>query len=257
MNLLIIGNTTSSGTHLKNGLRKYYPELFENIHLVFKEHPTIDGVSDKNLLEPKDYDVVIYNYPFIKTYVKYKDYINNSKILINWWRGTDLRGLTFKNPIINLAYKSIHTIFKNMMFKKAYINLYSTYDLAWWVKTENKKQFFQIIDTDVFKPIFDPTIPKNEEPLILKKGARGFTIQKIEHKQMPKYMNQFKKAEIYPAEGLDYHLINVTVMEALACGLEVKGHKEKDREWAIKNCSIKAGCDRMVKIIKKGMMNNE
>jgi hypothetical protein len=248
MNLLIISNTTSSGWNLKKGLEKYYPDFFKRIDLVFDPSPTISGRQSENLLEPDEYDFILYNYPFIKTYIKYKKYLNSGAIIINWWRGTDLRGKNFKNPLVDIGYKLVHYFFTKAMFKKAEINLYSTFDLSWFIKSENKQHFYQIIDTDKF---IDNKNPYRNGTIVLSKGARGYTKQKIKHKDMPEVLNRYKYARIYPAEGIDVNLLSVTAIECLACGLEVYNHEEKNRDWVIKNCSVKAGADRFMNVIKR------
>jgi hypothetical protein len=248
MNLLIIGNTTSSGWNLKKGLEKYYSDSFKRIDLVFDPNPTISGHQSEYLLEPGEYDFVLYNYPFIKTYLKHKKYLNSGAKIINWWRGTDLRGKDFKNPLMNIGYKIMHYFFIRKMFKKAKINLYSTFDLSWFIKAKNKQHFYQIIDTDKF---INTNNPHRNGTIVLSKGAKGYNKQRINHKNMPEVLNRYEYARIYPAEGLDSHTIQVSHLECLACGLIVYHHEEKNRDWVIKNCSIKAGADRFIKIIKR------
>jgi hypothetical protein len=247
MNLLIIGNTASIGWNLKKGLEKYYPDLFDRIDLTFKISPTLSGYPTKNILKPNEYDIVLYNYPFFKTYFRYKEYINSNAILINYWHGTDARGKNFENVFVDLAYNCFHYFFKKFMVKKAEINLYSTFDLSWFLKTNNKQHFYQIIDTDVFT---DYNYSTRQGSIVLSKGAKGYESQRIDHEYMPKELNKYKFARIFPAEGLDRHTIQVTHLECLACGLIVEYHEEKNRDWVVKHCSLKAGADRFSQLVK-------
>lgn len=236
INVLIIGNTSSSGWNLKIGLEQF--DEVGRVDVVFDSHPTIDGIPTpkEGLLNPNEYDVIHYHYPFIKTFIKYYNYIKNAKILVCHWRGTDLRGKDFKFPL-NYIYPLIHNYTKSWFFKHADFHFYSTYDLAWWLRSipSNKKShLFQVVDTDQFKPINC----KKKGVFRNKGGAFGYKENKITHDEMPTYMNQFKKAEIIPGAGLDVHTIQVTHLEAAACGLQVKWHEHLDRDWVLYNASI-------------------
>jgi hypothetical protein len=251
INVLIIGNICSTGWNLKKGLEKH--SFINNVHLIFKEHPTIDGVPTPKhkLLNPKQYDIVHYQYPFIKTHFQYYKYIRNCKKLVCHWRGTDLRLTSFKNPIKNLFYRCAQKTLQKHLFKKADFHFYSTYDLAWWLRnipSNKKSHLFSLIDTNTFK---DYKLPNRKGIIHLKKGAKGFGKQKIKHKDMPKILNKYKFAEITPAEGLDPHTIQVSTMECLACGLKVKYHEEKNRFWVQKNASIPVVTNKVIKIYEK------
>ncbi len=254
INVLIIGNTASTGWNLKNGLNKF--KDIGRVDLIFKTHPTTSGHPSKKLLSPKEYDIVHYNYPFIKTYLKYYKYIKNAKTLICHWHGTDLRGKDFKFPK-NVFYKITQNLIKKKMFKKADFHFYSTYDLAWWLRSipyDKKSHMFCLIDTKLF---YNYNLKNRRDKITLKKGAKGFSKQKIKHDDMPKILNQYKYADITPAEGLDFRIIQVTHMECLACGLKVKYHEDKNRNWVLKNASISVISKKTYKIYLDLLNNKE
>ena len=249
MKILIVGNTASTGWNLKKGLMNFSD--VERIDIIFEKTPILSGTPDKEILPPGSYDVVFCIYPFIKKSIKkkIKCHLLKSKLFICSWCGTDLRGKDFKFPL-NYIYPLIHNYTKGWFFYHADFHFYSTYDLAWWLRSipSNKKShLFQAVDTDQFKPIGC----KKEGVFRNKGGAFGYKESKITHDEMPTYMNQFKKAEIIPGAGLDVHTIQVTHLESAACGLQVKWHEHLDRDWVIRNASKEIIALKVINIIDK------
>jgi len=228
---------------MKKGLEKI--EGVARVDILFDEAPTIDGTPTpfQSVLQPGQYDIVHYHYPFVKTYWKHKLYIENARVLVCHWHGTDLRLTTFKNPLKNL-YKPLQTALHKLMFEMADFHYYSTIDLSWWLRSlprDKRSHIYQCIDTDIFKPL--PT-SVTKGIISLEKGSRGFETHKILHKDMPYKLSHYIRANIVPAEGLDQKLVQVSTLECLACGLFVNGHAGKDRRWVLDNASIPVVCSK-------------
>lgn len=250
LKILIIGNTTSSGHNLQQGLLKYHNDKIERVDLVFKESQTLTGFSNSDLLVPEEYDIVLYSYPFFKTYLKYYKYITKSKVLICWWRGSDLRLLKWGNPITTFLYRSIQSLFISWIFKRADYHLYSTYDLRWFLRSvpnHKKLHAFQIIDTEIFK---DLNYISRNGTVYFENGSRNRNLN-INHNSMPEYLNKYKFAEVVPAESIDPNILSVTALECLACGLIVKYHEDKNRDFVINHCSIKVRSKEMLDLFLK------
>ena len=260
MNILIIGNTASTGWHLRNKLK----ERGHIAHLRFKETPTLSGKSDKEFFPVEEYDIVHFNAPqisavrFIKEYTMWK----KAKRVVCHWHGTDLRCLDYKvykknrkslkflSPLLYTIYKTSRYLTKRTFFKGADYNFYSTHDLAWWLRgiPNNKKEHIYCpIDTDTFKPIKC----EKQGTFINIGGGLAEGKEKIKHDDMSKHLNKFEKAEIYPAYGISPYILSVTAMECLACGLKVKHHPEKDRNWIIKNCSTPVFTDKVLEVYER------
>jgi hypothetical protein len=255
LKVLIVGNTASTGWHLKKELES----RGHIAHLTTDNNPVISGKGDEQLLKPKEYDIVHINFPLIdlRNYKTIFSYILNSKIIVAHWRGTDLRGISYneyKNKKLRLPkyllYLIVKRISRRIFFNRANYHFYSTHDLAWWLRSipeDKRSHLYSCINTNKFKPIKC----KKEGTFINIGGGKGFDKNKINHDDMPKHLNKFRKAEIYPNFEISPYILSVSAMECLACGLNVKHHQDKDRNWIIKNCSIPVFTDKVLKVYER------
>jgi hypothetical protein len=246
LKVLIIGNTANVGYNFKKGLIS----KGHTCHCWFKKTFCLSGFPDSNFLEPTDYDVVHLDFCVlgIRGLLKWWRYIKNAKVLMCYWRGTDLRGKDF--PLLkSIPYKIFHYFWKQYLFKRADFHLYSTYDLGWWLRTVPKcdqAYNLQCVDTELFIPI---NVHKSEDTLVREGGA--LCEKQIYHENMYSVYNQHTRIKVTPAINLDSHLISVTALEALSCGLTVENHLDKDRDWVIENASIEVYTTKMLQLYKK------
>jgi len=247
INILFIGNVGSSAWNFKKGLSCY--KDINRIDLLFEKHPCNSGIPSKKLLSPNSYDVVVYSYPFIKTYFKYFKYLVNAKV-IWYWRGTDVRGKDFSNPLVNFLYKKIHSIFFKYVTMHTGHHIYSTPDLGWWFRncTQPNSYLPTLIDTDVFFAYNNYSRPIKK--FVFSSGSRGYKRTKVKHDNMPKFLNKIKFAEVNPAFNIHPLIMSNLCAECLACGVKVKHHEDKNREWVINNRSIPV-CSKKLHIIIK------
>jgi len=251
MNILFIGNTGSSATNFKKGLLKY--KDISRVDVMFDSNECTSGKADTSFLKPKDYDVVIYSYPFLKTYFKYVKYALEAKAIFHW-RGTDLRGLDFKNPIKNKLYKLIHSAFRKFLLIHKHYHIYSTPDLGWWFRNSTQKN--EYIPTPIDTDKFNITNTNNRtKHYVFKSGARGYKKNKIKHEDMPGFLNTLKSAEVYPAFNIHPKIMSNLCAECLACGVKVKWHEDKDRAWVLNNRSIPICSEKLHQIILKVVRN--
>lgn len=247
MKILMIDNICSVGWNLTQGLRNL------NIDVVFvgNKKKITSGIynhklSWKDFLQKKygkdDFDIVHIHSPnFKKLGVTWKYltefglFFKESKLICHW-HGSDLR--------IPIKAFPVYTFLK----KVADYNLYSTIDLAWWLKNidKNKKeQFTNPINTK----LFEPYNCNKKGIVILSSGAKTKKI--ILHDDMPIHLNKFKALEVYPYFGLSDKLLQVSMLEGASCGLNVINHKWLNRNWVIKNASIESQTKKLLNIYNK------
>ena len=238
MNVLMIGNVVSVGWNLTKGLRK------NGIDVVFVDNENIctSGKSDYNMswddflgkgYGKGDFDIVHIHAPNFKKLGLVWRYLNDDTKLICHWHGSDLRIFRKTFPVSRLLKKI------------ADYHLYSTIDLAWWLRNvENtKKQHFRCpVDTDLFKPYGN----KRDGLLVLSGGAR--TVDPLMHDDMPEYMNSFDYLDVTPAYDLSKKLLPVSMLEGGACGLYVLNHHWLTRSWVVANASIESQTKKLLDI---------
>ena len=247
MNVLMIGNIASTGWNLTKGLRNNSV----NVIFVGNKNKCTDGNYDYSLswhdflrkgYSKKYFDIIHINSPNFKKLGLVWKYLTNYGIffketkLICHWHGSDLRILRKTFPVSWLLKKIGN------------YHLYSTIDLAWWLRhvDKSKKQHFICpVDTDLFKP--NNNIKQNL--LILSNG--GKTKYPILHKKMPNFMNQYKSVIIKPSHSLSEKLLQVSMLEGASCNLDVLNHTWLNREWVIKHASIESQTKKLITIYKK------
>ena len=238
MNVLMIGNCASVGWNLTQGLRK------KNINVVFVGNSSkcISGRYDCHLswrdflqkgYGKKHFDIIHIHSPNFKLLGLAFRYLKGDTKLVCHWHGSDLRMFRKTFPV--------HWLLK----KIAVYHLYSTIDLAWWLRSidKSKKQLFRCpVDIDLFKPNGN----KKNGLLILLGGAK--TSIPILHDYMSEHINNFGKLQVYPAYGLSEKLLQVSLMEGAACGLNVINHSWINRDWVINNASIESQTKKLINI---------
>ena len=234
----MVGNTASVGWNLTKGLRE------KGVDVVFvgnKSNVTsgdYDYVLDwKTFLRKKygkkHFDIAHIHSPNFKKLGASWKYIKNAKLVCHW-HGSDLR-------IPKKAFPVYH-----FLKRRGNYHLYSTVDLGWWLRKipENKRQRFLCpVDTERFKP----NGLKNKGMVTMSGGGSGFNKHKVIHDEMPGFLNQFEKANVYDT-NVDERLFSVAVFEAVACGLQVKQFPWMDRNWVLENASINSQTEKVFKI---------
>lgn len=220
MRVLMVGNTASIGHNLRKGLRA---EGIECDMICSAKSEIISGEDDK---PDGKYDLIHLHYPVALRYWLNWDFVKRifTTPIVTHWHGSDLRA---KGPIRRLL--------RWYFLKRSKAILYSTKNLKKYLP-ENAIWLPSPIDTDVFKPM------KVENKNVVVWG-RG----KIPHDKVPEYLNRFKECEIINASDAT---LTVSFLEALACGLKVKGFEEYDRDYVIKNHSIPVVTKMLIKIYK-------
>ena len=89
--------------------------------------------------------------------------------------------------------------------------------------------------------MFKPMNVKNKNVVVWGRGN-------IPHDKVPEYLNRFKKCEIRNASEA---ILTISFLEALACGLKVKGFEKYDRDYVIKNHSIPVVTKKLIEIYEK------
>jgi hypothetical protein len=79
----------------------------------------------------------------------------------------------------------------------------------------------------------------------------SFGSGRIPHEDMPEYLNRFDRCEIRNASSA---VLTLSILEAAACGLEIKGHEEINRDYVIRNHSIPTVTQKLLKIYE-GVLN--
>lgn len=239
MNVLMIGNVASTGWNLVKGLEK----KGINVVLVSDESIVTSGIYDYQLSwfdflrkkYGKDYfDIIHIHSPNLKKLSIAYRYLNAK--LVCHWHGSDLR-------IPRKAFPVYH-----LLKKISDYHLYSTIDLAWWLRKidKDKKQLFLCpIDTSLFKP------DGNKKQGLLTLSDGGKIGSPIYHDDMPKYMNNFDSLKVIPAYNLSERLLQVSMLEGAACDLNVLNHPWLNRKWVIDNASIDSQTEKLINIYNK------
>ena len=226
MRILMVGNTASIGHNLKKGLRA---EGIDCDLICSKETILISKSDDK---PNGKYDLIHLNCPIALRFWLNWEFVKRIFItpIVTHWHGDDLR-----------TKKPIRRLLRWYFLKRSKAILYSTKNLkkhlpedAIWLPTP--------IDTDQFKPM------KVKEKNLLKWGSG-----KIPHDSVPEYLNRFEACEIRNASEA---ILTASFLEALACGLKVKGFENYDRNYVIENHSIPAVTKKVIRIYKKALSHN-
>lgn len=223
MKVLLLGDCANVAANLTKGLkrRSIQTDYFQKS----LEHPDIP--NDKL---QKQYDIILLSYPFHLWKLLALHKLDYDKLVL-LWHGSDAR----------LWYR--RWWLKTWLRRTADASVLSTADLSMWIPEGT--WIGQAIDTDVFKPM--KQIKKKKEVLL---WGKGYLSPNLPHSQVPVFLNEYKKAKVVPSWG-GFHFITVSLLEALACGLEVEGHEEKDRGWVIKNYGIDVVTDRLVRVFER------
>lgn len=238
----MVGNIASVAGLLKKGLE----DQGQKCILVAGSHKYIEGNPDYSIkyrymfrkkFGKNDFDIVHLHSPNLKILLMALRYIN-FKHLVCHWHGSDLR----------IRHKSI--IAEQLLKKFAGYHLYSTIDLAWWLRKipkDKKELFICPVDTNLFKPmnikhhgtgIFD-----NEHKM------------NIKHTDMPTIINSYDDVIVYPNMGLSAYLVSVTALECASCGKRVFHHPYMTRDWVIENASIESQTKKLIDIYNKLLKN--
>jgi len=244
MNILMVHSMCNISTNLKKGLEK----LGHKVTIVGVDSPFEDEKPDitmnwKDILHNKygdDYDIVYLHSPNFKKCLAIQKYIGDKKLVCHW-HGSDLRIWRKSFPI------------RTYMLWMADAHIYSTIDLAWWIKRDMKFNILPPVDTEQFKPNKE----KKMGTVIFDGGGKALEVHKIPHKFMPEYLNKFEKAEIHNAYGLSDKLMSVIALECLACGLKVEQFPNLNREWVVKNASVDVIAKKTEKILEDVIDENK
>lgn len=236
MKILMIGNTASTGWNFKKGLEKQG----HKVTLVFNDNKYLEGKPDYSLewntfLKKRfddGYDIVHVHEPNYKKYLAVYNYLNDKNVyLVCHWHGSDLRlwGKCFP--------------FKKYFFKKAVRHIISNPDLSWWLRDYRYKTCYIVdpVDTDMFYP----NVSRQKKREICFNNNNKLDIK---HSDMPDFINQFRCATVIPSMGLSPYLMSVTALECLSCGLQVKHHHGKDRNWVLNNASISIATEKLMEV---------
>jgi len=236
----MLGNTASTGYNLKLGLEKQG----HTVKLLGNFHPYLEGKYDhglfwkdigKKFLDFKP-DIVHSMDTNVKTFGILLRYIKGAKFVCHW-HGSDLR----------LAYRELTKyVFFPWLFKFADYHLYSSRDLAWWLRSIpfSKKMFFICpVDVNMFKS-FIPYNKRENDLLIIDNDSKFG----IPHNEMPMIYNKYRRVFCYPSYGLSPYLYSVTEFEAGACGCKVPHHPEINRKWVISNASIESQTKKLLRV---------
>lgn len=230
----MVGNTAFVGENLKKGLE----ELGMNVTLIKEKE--LRWFKNKRI--DNHFDIVHIHSPNFKKFLYIKKFViqnllkGKPKIIIHN-HGSDLR----------LKYK-MFPCYTFMFFIGDYF-LYSTIDLAWWLRTiikdDDKEYFICPVDTDVFKPI-----NKCREGILMwgKKYSKG---RNIPHDEIPDMLNKYAEVSCYPSYGLSPYLVSVSALEAGSCGCKVTHHPYMDRKWIMDNASIVVQCKKLYNIYNR------
>lgn len=246
MKILMIGNICRSGWYLKKGLE----ELGHEVILICEKHKCLEGEGDfpltwtgwKNIKNQiGKVDIVHIHSPNFKKILYASQFIKKSKLIFHW-HGSDLRHPIKRFPLEHRT-----------LMRLADYNLYSTFDLQWFIKRLDKnalcQHFRAPVDTEMFKPMV-PWEDRAREKLVWGKGALTKE-QFIPHNKVPEMLNQYKYVECYPNDGVSPHLVSVSAMESASCGCKVVHHPYMNRQWVIENAGIKAQALKLLKVYHK------
>lgn len=224
MDILMVGSVCNVGCNLKDGLE----DLGHSVRYVSDESVFDDYSPDiimrwRDIFQKQygdDFDIVHIHSPNLKKILLAHSYFKKAKLFCHW-HGSDLRSLTKTFPV------------KKLLLQMADAHIYSTCDLAWWIKKGLKRHIWCPVDTDAFVPI-----GKGKGNITFDGGANSYNKHQIAHSDMPKYLSNFASADIHNAFGLDDKLMSVIALECLSCGLKVNQFPLLDREWVVNNASI-------------------
>jgi len=228
----MIGSVCNVGCNLKMGME----ELGHSVTLVADESPFEDCLPDFPMqwgmgtqkFYGEGLDIVHIHSPNFKKYLLAFPYLNDCKLVCHW-HGSDLRKFAKAFPM------------KTFFFRRGDMHLYSTEDLAAYIRSKRKHHLWCPIDTDVFKPDGD----KGNGEITFNGGGKSYDDHKIEHCDMPDFLNEFETASIHNAYGLPDDLMSVIALECLSCGLHVNQFPKLDRKWVVDNASIPVVCKKL------------
>lgn len=194
------------------------------------DYPRPDGK-----LEIPRYNVVHVHSPNLKKCLLAYPYVRAGVPLVCHWHGSDLR----------LFWKSWPA--KQWCIKHAKMNIYSTCDLAWWLRDSPKRLINCPVNCDVFKP----GETAGDGLVTFDGGAKAFRTHRVPHKEMPEYLRRYQFASIHNAMGLDDNLYSIIAFEAAACGLIVLQFPFMNREWVLSNASIPVITKQLLQVYKE------
>jgi glycosyltransferase involved in cell wall biosynthesis len=229
MNILMVGDAAFVGENLKKGLEKMGHTVVHDTDIHWPDIFKLKYGRQK-------FDVVHIHSPNFKKLLLVLKYLRHSKLVCHW-HGSDLRHPLKAFPVYNLL-------------KKADFNLYSTLDLAWWlrkVSVDRKMLFACPIDTVLFKP--NGNIKHGV--VVFNGGGRSIAVHKIPHDEMPEYLNQFRTVDVHNADGLDDGLPSVIAFEAASCGCNVPELPHINRQWVLDNASIFLQTKRLLDVYRR------
>lgn len=168
------------------------------------------------------FDVVHVHSPNLKRFLMVYPYLRGGVPLVCHWHGSDLR----------VWYKSMPV--KRYMMRKAGMNVYSTVDLAWWLRVPRDRKVLVNcpVDTDVFKP----SGVRGSGVVVFDGG--GLSGHRVPHGDMPGFLCKYEMVDVHNSMGLDDNLMSVVALEAASCGLVVKQFPWIDRRWVEENASV-------------------
>lgn len=240
MKILMIGNPASVGWNLTKGLRK----LGITVIFVGNKNKFTSGKYDyilswkdfnKSKYGKNNFDIIHIHSPNIKK-INLITHYKSKKIY--HWHGSDLR-FFWKSFGVS---KSISNY-----------NLYSTVDLAWWLRhipNNKKERFINPVDTEMFTSY---TLFKNR--ILDTYSWERLMERDISHNDVPSFLNKCKTISCYPNYNLSPYLISVSALEGASCGCKVEHHPYMNRDWIIKNASIESQSKKLLEIYKKVLKN--
>jgi len=240
MKILMIDNPASTGWNLKKGLETegHSCIFISDKHLVHSGIPDYLLSSIGFFTKKFDdvFDIIHIHCPSTSKILKFFRTVTKTPMVCHW-HGTGLRLMKSFYPTKHLCN----------IYAKAH--LYSTIDLKWYInlhfKNKNTYLFRCPIDTESFKIINQG---KRKNLLVCDNNNKKY----IEHDDMPRVYNEYNNVRVI--NNADSHIVSVSAMESASCGCIVEDLEYIDRNWVLKNASIKNQTKKLLKIYE-GVLN--
>ena len=219
MNILMLGDCAFVGKNLCKGLIEagHHCEL----------------IHENTLTKLREYDIIHIHYPYHFWKIWPVLRIKHKAVVLHW-HGDDAR----------LWYRRLWL--KTFFLGIAKANIVSTPDLLKHVP--NSTVVTSPVDTDLFKPL--PA--KLCGTIVLKKRGKYNSLY-VRHSAMPRLLNHFDMADVDEPRKSVVKELGVFQTEALACGLTVWHHWDKDRKWVLENASIPVATEKLLKVYEEAL----